>query len=75
MSIKHFPFEGPPKFGNPKFTQIGIFGMKVYHLATLVMIAICSRLAVPACAFGFLENNNIRVWASGQCYKMASLRQ
>jgi hypothetical protein len=25
-----FPFQGPPKF-----TQIGIFGLKIYHLATL----------------------------------------
>jgi hypothetical protein len=27
---QHFPFKGPPKF-----TQIGIFGLKIYHLATL----------------------------------------
>jgi hypothetical protein len=26
-----FPFQGPPKF-----TPIGIFGLKIYHLATLV---------------------------------------
>jgi hypothetical protein len=26
-----FPFQGPPKF-----TQIGIFGLKIYHLATLL---------------------------------------
>jgi hypothetical protein len=26
-----FPFQGPQKF-----TQIGIFGLKIYHLATLV---------------------------------------
>jgi hypothetical protein len=25
-----FPFRGPPKY-----TQIGIFGLKIYHLATL----------------------------------------
>jgi hypothetical protein len=25
-----FPFQGPPKF-----SQIGIFGLKIYHLATL----------------------------------------
>jgi hypothetical protein len=73
MTIKH------NNIFNSKALQylptLGFFGMKIYHLATLVMITICSRLAVPACAFGFLENNNIRVWASGQCYKMASLRQ
>jgi hypothetical protein len=27
----NFPFQGPPKF-----TKIGIFGMKIYHLASLV---------------------------------------
>jgi hypothetical protein len=27
---QHFPFQGPPKF-----THIGIFGLKMYHLATL----------------------------------------
>jgi hypothetical protein len=27
---QHFPFQGPPKY-----TQIGILGMKIYHLATL----------------------------------------
>jgi hypothetical protein len=27
---KHFPIQGPPKF-----TQIGIFGLKTNHLATL----------------------------------------
>jgi hypothetical protein len=27
----HFPVQDPPKF-----TQIGIFGLKMYHLATLV---------------------------------------
>jgi hypothetical protein len=27
---QHFPFQGPPKF-----TQIGIFGFKTNHLATL----------------------------------------
>jgi hypothetical protein len=26
----YFPIQGPPKY-----TQIGIFGMKMYHLATL----------------------------------------
>jgi hypothetical protein len=33
MSVKiyqHFPF-----LGSQKFTQIGIFGLKIYHLATL----------------------------------------
>jgi hypothetical protein len=29
----HIPFLGPPKY-----TQIGIFGMKIYHLATLFYI-------------------------------------
>jgi hypothetical protein len=28
---QHFPFQGPPKF-----TQIGTFGLKINHLATLV---------------------------------------
>jgi hypothetical protein len=28
---QHFPFQGPPKF-----TQIGIFGLKTNHLATLL---------------------------------------
>jgi hypothetical protein len=27
---QHFPIQGPPKF-----TQIGIFGLKINHLATL----------------------------------------
>jgi hypothetical protein len=31
MAIEHFPLPGPPKF-----TQIAIFGLKIYHLATLV---------------------------------------
>jgi hypothetical protein len=30
MAIIHFTFLGPPKF-----TQIGIFGLKINHLATL----------------------------------------
>jgi hypothetical protein len=30
---QHFPFQGPPKF-----TKIGIFGLKINHLATLVII-------------------------------------
>jgi hypothetical protein len=34
-----FPFQGPPKY-----TQIGIFGMKIYHLATLVGITIFTFL-------------------------------
>jgi hypothetical protein len=29
--LQHFSFQG-----TPKFTQLGIFGMKIYHLATLV---------------------------------------
>jgi hypothetical protein len=29
---QHFPFSGPPKF-----TQIGIFGLKTNHLATLAV--------------------------------------
>jgi hypothetical protein len=29
----HFPFLGPPRY-----TQIGTFGMKIYHLATLIAI-------------------------------------
>jgi hypothetical protein len=29
---KHLPFEGPPKY-----TQIGVFGIKINHLATLVL--------------------------------------
>jgi hypothetical protein len=28
---QHYPFQGPPIF-----TQVGIFGMKIYHLATLM---------------------------------------
>jgi hypothetical protein len=28
----HFPFQGPPKF-----TQIAIFGLKINHLATLLL--------------------------------------
>jgi hypothetical protein len=34
---QHFPFQGPQKF-----TQIGIFGLKTNHLATLDWIAISS---------------------------------
>jgi hypothetical protein len=29
---EHFPFQGPPKFN-----QIGIFGVKINHLATLAL--------------------------------------
>jgi hypothetical protein len=29
---QHFPFQG-----TPKFTQSGIFGLKIYHLATLLL--------------------------------------
>jgi hypothetical protein len=29
---RHIPFEGPPKF-----TQIGIFGLKINHVATLIV--------------------------------------
>jgi hypothetical protein len=28
---QHFPFQGPPKF-----IQIGIFGLKINHLATVI---------------------------------------
>jgi hypothetical protein len=28
----HFPFQDPPKF-----TEIGIFGMKIYHLSKMVI--------------------------------------
>jgi hypothetical protein len=31
---QHFPYQGPPKF-----TQIGIFGLKIYLLATLAQTA------------------------------------
>jgi hypothetical protein len=31
-TYQHFPFHGPPKY-----TQIGIFGMKINHLAILVL--------------------------------------
>jgi hypothetical protein len=31
MATKHYPFQGPSKN-----TQIGIFGLKIYHLAALV---------------------------------------
>jgi hypothetical protein len=30
---QHFPFRGPPKF-----TQIGIFGLKICHLVPLVQV-------------------------------------
>jgi hypothetical protein len=30
---KQFPFQGPPNFN-----QIGIFGLKINHLATLVLL-------------------------------------
>jgi hypothetical protein len=36
---QHFPFKGPPKF-----TQSGIFGLKTYHLATLMEIIFCAFL-------------------------------
>jgi hypothetical protein len=36
---KRFPFQGPPKF-----TQIGIFGLKRNHLATLIVI---SKVSLP----------------------------
>jgi hypothetical protein len=39
-TYQHFPFPGPPKF-----PQIGIFGLKIYHLATLVHS--CSAEASP----------------------------
>jgi hypothetical protein len=32
-TIKHFPFQGPPKF-----TRIGIFGLKTNHLAALLSV-------------------------------------
>jgi hypothetical protein len=38
MAIEYanlFPFLGPPKF-----TQIGIFGLKIYHRATLVVAVV-----------------------------------
>jgi hypothetical protein len=36
---QHVPFQAPPKF-----TQIGIFGLKINHLATLsIMIMIWQR--------------------------------
>jgi hypothetical protein len=42
MAIKyryqHFPFQGPPKY-----TQFGIFGLKLNHLATLVPSQFKSR--------------------------------
>jgi hypothetical protein len=34
------PFKGPPEF-----TQIGIFDLKTNHLATLVLIIVCEKIA------------------------------
>jgi hypothetical protein len=35
---QHVPFQGPPKY-----TQIGIFGMQIFHLATLMTTAVEKR--------------------------------
>jgi hypothetical protein len=34
---QHYPFQGPPKF-----TQIGIFGLKINHLATLAQFILAA---------------------------------
>jgi hypothetical protein len=39
LKCKYRPF---PFQGHPKFTQIGIFGLKTYHLATLLSIPFLS---------------------------------
>jgi hypothetical protein len=36
-----FQFQGPPKFTQ---IEIGIFGLKIYHLATLRSISLCNIL-------------------------------
>jgi hypothetical protein len=35
-SYGHKLYQHRPWLDSPKFTQIGIFGMKIYHLATLM---------------------------------------
>jgi hypothetical protein len=54
MTIKylylHFPIKGPPKF-----TQIGIFGLKGIHLATLVEIKDAPKKNEPPFLFFFGE--------------------
>jgi hypothetical protein len=42
---QHFPFQGPPKC-----TQIGIFGLKINHLATLVFGIILGAKILPRLA-------------------------
>jgi hypothetical protein len=61
-----FPVQGPPKF-----TQIGIFGMKINHLATLV----CAWKLILMVVGHFLLIN-LTVWCPGlvrgQFYKLRS---
>jgi hypothetical protein len=38
---QHFPFQGPPKF-----TQVGILGLKIYHLATLLLVSTVKKPAI-----------------------------
>jgi hypothetical protein len=44
---RHFQF-----YGSTKFTQIGIFGLKLYHLATLVLSFVSKQ------EFSFLAENS-----------------
>jgi hypothetical protein len=50
-----FPFQGPPKW-----TQIGIFGLKKYHLATLnrTQMALFPRFEFPRKKLKFNKNRN-----------------
>jgi hypothetical protein len=47
--------------GHPKFTQIGIFGMKIYHLATPVSVVfncMCVRCVARHCSpFTYISRN------------------
>jgi hypothetical protein len=49
---QHFPFQGPTKG-----TQIGIFGMKINHLATLITPTKISTISLKECASGTHERN------------------
>jgi hypothetical protein len=62
----HFPFQGPPKY-----TRTGIFGLKLYHLATLVKISIfllkifivqCFSHQNKSCDINF---SNMRICSTG----------
>jgi hypothetical protein len=61
---QHFSFQGP---GPPVQTQIGILGLKIYHLATLVSYYVCFGCLLRANIFGIVFKVGNRAGVNDLC--------